>query len=129
LKRPSLSKHLDRVIDRLARVSGRVDLPEPFLAEIAALLEESTRLRESSKRARGAARDQAAEQLATLDGRLVTAARGAAAVDVWSALEAQASAELGAFRDRLSGAAWERAVATTAIRLLRDRFGLPTMTL
>jgi len=128
-KRPSLSKHLDRAIDRLSRVAGRLELPEPLLAEVAALLQDLTALRESAKGARGVAKEMATQQLGPLDARLMTAARTAASVELWDRFEAQASEELRAYRDRLAGQAWERAVATTAVRLARDHFGLPTLTL
>jgi len=124
-----LSKHLDRAIDRLSRVAGRLELPEPLLAEVAALLQDLTALRESAKGARGVAKEMATQQLGPLDARLMAAARTAASVELWDRFEAQASEELRAYRDRLTGQAWERAVATTAVRLARDHFGLPTLTL
>jgi hypothetical protein len=128
-KRPSLPKHLDRAIDRLSRVAGRLELPEPLLAEVAAMLQDLTALRESAKGARGAAKETAMQQLGPLDERLMAAARTAASADLWARFEAQASEDLRAYRDRLAGEAWQRAVATTAVRLARDHFGLPTLTL
>jgi hypothetical protein len=128
-KRPSLTKHLDRVIDRLTRVAGRIDLPDEFLSALAELLQELSAIRETAKGARGDARAQLVNQLAPLDDRVVAAARAAASADLLARLESQSADELAAFRDRLAGDSWQRALTATVDRLLRDHFGLPTITM
>jgi hypothetical protein len=128
-KRPSLAKHFDRTIDRLSRSAARTDMPPPLVDALSALLEELTRLRESTKGARGAAREDAASALSELDVRMLAAARAATARGTFAELESAAARELGAFRDRLAGDAWRQAVEATTDRLLRDRYGLPTLTL
>jgi hypothetical protein len=126
-KRPSLAKHVERAIDRLGRVAGRLDLPEPFLDAIALVLQELVMLRDTAKRTRGLAREEAAAQLAAADARMMAAARQASPEDVLVMLDAQAGRELSTFRDRLAGDAWRQALDATVDRLLRDRYGLPVL--
>jgi hypothetical protein len=126
-KRPSLTKHLDRVIDRLSRAAGRVDLPDAFQQAIGDILNDVAALRDAARGARGEARDGLAAQLDPIDRRLIAAARAAAGADALTVLEANAAAELAGFRDRLVGGAWTHAIGATVDRLLRDRYGLPTI--
>jgi hypothetical protein len=124
-----LSKHLDRVIDRLGQVVGRADLPAAFLETVGSLLEELSILQNAARGARGPGRDELAAQLGPLDGRLMAAARASSTPDVLSALAGAAAAELAPFRDRLSPDAWHHATQATVDRLLRDRYGLPRVEL
>lgn len=126
-KRPSLSKHLDRAIDRLGLVAGRLDLPDVFLARVGDVLETLTRLRDDAKRARGDARDQLASALPPLDETLIDAARAATPAEGLRSLTDEATKDLAPFRPRLDAAAWDRAIRVTVDRLLRDRLGLPTI--
>jgi hypothetical protein len=127
-KRPSLSKHLDRVIDRLGRVVGRLELPGSLLGAVGSLVEELSGVLDAAKGARGPVRDALALRLGPIDDRLMAAARDAAGVEVLSALAQEAAAELAPFRDRLSPDAWHHATQATVDRLLRDRYGLPVIT-
>jgi hypothetical protein len=77
-ERPSLSKQLDRVIERLGRVAARVDLPAPFLDALSRVLEEAVAVRERAKGARGSAREALAAEAAALDRQITIAARDAA---------------------------------------------------
>jgi hypothetical protein len=126
-KKPSLSKHLERVTDRLSRLLGRNDLPEPFLERVNFAIGVVSALRESAKGARGAARDAAAEKLRPLDRVLADAARAVLTGAESSALGAQAAAELSPYRGRLDPAAWQQALTATEDRLLRERFALPVI--
>jgi hypothetical protein len=126
-RRPSLSKHLDRAIDRLARIVGRLDYPESFRDAVSRILEQLTSLRESGRNTRGEARDALIQQLAPLDDELMHAVRSAAPADVLPEIVREAEGDLGAFRGRLSGPAWEHAVAVTVDSLLRTRYELPTI--
>jgi hypothetical protein len=126
-KRPSLSKHLGRVIDRLGRVVGRLDLPEFFLETVGSLLEELNGLLEAAKRARGPVREELAARLGPIDDRLMAAARAAAGTEMLSALDLEAAAELAPIRGRLGADAWQHATQATVDRLLRDRYGLPVV--
>ena len=128
-RRRSLRRHLDRAIDRLSRAAGQADMPEGLRVECARLLQELATLRETTARARGAARDEATATLATLDAELAAAARRHAPSGWITSLGADAEADLAPFRARLPADAWERSIAVTIDRLLRDRFGLPTLDL
>lgn len=126
-KRASLTRHLDRAIERLSRTAGRVDLPEPFLQEVGALLEELGRVRDLARGARGAAREALEARLPALDDRLLVAARAAASPALLASVNEDAASDLASFRQRLGADGWDRAVKVTVDRLLRDRFGLPTI--
>jgi hypothetical protein len=126
-RRPSLSKHLDRAIERLGRIGGRLDYPEAFRDAVSGILEQLASLRESSRNVRGEARDVLANQLGPLDQRLMDAVRQAAATEALPELEREAEDDLAAFRGRLSGEAWQHAIAVTVDRLLRARYGLPAL--
>jgi hypothetical protein len=126
-RRRSLSRHLDRAIERLGAIGGRLDLPEAFRDAAGRLLMDVMAVREASKKARGAAREELIARLRVLDLDLVAAARGSASPDVVAALHREAEQDLAPYRDRLAGDAWQRSVEVIVGRLLRDRFGLPTV--
>lgn len=126
-RRPSLSKHLERVTEKLSRLLGRNDLPEPFLERVNHAIGLVAAARERGKGARGAARDEIAESLRPLDRVLCDAARAVLSPAESVALDTQAAAELLGYRDRLDPAAWKQALSATADRLLRERFGLPVV--
>lgn len=126
-RRPSLSKHLERVSDRLSRLLGRHDLAEPFLDRINATLSAVADARDRARTARGPARDAVVESLRPLDAALLAAARGAMSAAELDELGRQAESELSAFRKRLEAAAWHAALTATSNRLIRERFGLPVI--
>ncbi len=128
-KRPSLSKHFERVIDRLSRAAGRLDLPDAVRDAAGGLLTELTTLAESARGARGPARDEFVSRLGALDATLRGAARDAAPAPLVAELEHEATRDLAAFRGRLTGDRWRQALDATVDRLLRDRWGLPTLDL
>ena len=125
-RRKSLTKHLDRSVDRLTQVAGRLDLPDHFRDAIGRLVGEVTALRAHSP-ARGAARDEIVTRLAALDGELLASVRTAVPDDERGRAREEAERELAAFRERLPGEQWQRSVAASVDRLLRDRLGLPTL--
>ncbi len=125
-RRPSLVKALDRVVDRLVRASGRLDAPPELQAALGRVLEIVVAIREDARGARGGAREALRSRLVEADAGLMAAARAAAdaaSIDV----RALAAADLAPYRARLDPAAWERSVEAGAARLLRERFGLPTL--
>lgn len=128
-RQPSLVKHLDRVLDRLGRVAGRLDLPPEFLEAIGGAMSALGALREAAQPVRGEARRALAAGLAPIDAAVIAAARRAAAPDVLARLGEEAAAELAAYRGRLPADAWKRSVELGVERLLRDHFHLPIMLL
>ena len=127
-KKPSLSKHVERALDRLSRAIGRDDWPDGLRVDADRILVALAGIREAARTARGPARDECAEQLRVLDADIATAAAAAAPAPLLAELRAEAEQDLAPFRGRLAGDAWRQSVAITVDRLLRDRLGLPTLT-
>lgn len=128
-RRRSLTRHLDRAIERLAASAGRLDLPETFRAAADPVLREIVALRDAAKKARGPARDEIAARFPIIDAALVQAAAQSAPPELIDALRVEAEQDLAPYRDRLSDEAWQRSIGVTVTRLLRDRYGLPTLEL
>lgn len=122
---PSLTRHLDRVVERLTRVAGRMDLPEAVRDIAGSALAEVAEWRAQAPRARGAAREAIVERLGPLQRAVIAAARAAASPALITELEREAAGDLAPYRSRLSGGAWQQALGVTVDRLLRERFGLP----
>jgi hypothetical protein len=128
-RRASLPKHLERAVDRLSRAAGRLDLPEALRAELVTFLAALTDLREHSTGARGAAREAVVARLAELDSKLFDALIATAPPEARRVAEGEARRELETFKSRLAADQWDRAIAVTVDRLLRDQLGLPTLAL
>ncbi len=128
-KRQSLSRHLDRAIDRLSRVGGRLDVPSGLRDVCDHVLHELADIRASSAKLRGAAREALVSRLTTLDAELAEAARTYAPDALRAALVLEAQADLALYRGRLPAEVWQRSVEVTTDRLLRDRVGLPWLEL
>jgi hypothetical protein len=128
-RRPSLSRHLERVSERLSRLLGRQDLPEPFLDRVNQIISAVAAARERARTARGAVRDEIVTTLRPLDAELVVAARLAVGDAVLAQLRQQAASELSAFKARLDPHAWQQALGATTDRLIRERLALPTIDL
>lgn len=124
---PSLSKHVERALDRLSRAMGRDDWPDRLRADADRILMALAGIRESARTARGAVRDELAEQLRALDADIAAAASAAAPPNLIAELRGEAEQELAPFRGRLQGEAWRHSMAITVDRLLRDRLGLPAL--
>lgn len=128
-RRPSLSKHLERVSERLSRLLGRQDLPETFLDEVNVVISAVAHARDRARSARGAARGEINDAVRPLDVALIAAARRALGEHLLQQLRQQAEDELGAFKSRLDAGAWQSAIDATVDRLVRDRLGLPIINL
>jgi hypothetical protein len=125
---PSLPAHLERVVLRLteARASGK--LGDEFDALIDRVNAELETARASAGGVRGEARRALVARLAALDEELLHGARATLGDEELSALAREAADELGSFRDRMTPDAFARARDNAVSRLIRERFGLPTMT-
>jgi hypothetical protein len=128
-RHPALGRHLDRAADRLGHVGGRLDLPEGVRDAAAAVLAEVAALRETAHGARGAAREAAMVRLGLLDRQFLSAVRAAAPHELVESMTADAERDLAPYRGRLTAEAWQRAVDVSVERLIRDRYGLPTLDL
>jgi len=124
----SLPAHLERVVLKLtaARSSGK--LGDQFDALIDRVSAELETARAAAGGVRGDARKQLLERLTVLDEELLHGARAALTDADLTALTREAEDELGSFRDRMAADAFARARDGALSRLIRERFGLPTMT-
>jgi hypothetical protein len=126
-RRPSLSRHLERAIERMTRAMSRTDLPDELRHALEPMLERLVELRESAKKARGPARDEIADGLKTLDSELAGRLHASAPAPARATARQESESELAGYRGRLPPDAWTRAVTANTDRLLRDRYGLPTL--
>jgi hypothetical protein len=126
-RKASLTKQLDRAIERLSRAGGRLDQPEGLRDAIASWLETLSVLREEARGARGPVKDALVERLPSLDDLIKAGARESASPALVEELRREAEQDLESFRGRLAGDAWQRALDATVDRLLRDRLGLPSL--
>ena len=128
-KRPSLTKHLDRAIDKLSRIGGRMDLASELRDACDRVLQSLVELRTSAVKTRGAARDAFAAQLSPLDEVLAAAVRDHAPAALRASVVEEAMADLAPYRTRLAADVWRKSVDITIDRMLRDRLGLPLLDL
>jgi hypothetical protein len=124
---PSLPSHLERVVMRLtaARASGR--LGEAFDGVIDRVARELDAARAESRGLRGEARQELIARLAALDAELVAAVRASMDESAMAALAREAADELASFRQRMAADAFARALDGAVVRLVRERFNLPTI--
>ncbi|HEX4347271.1 MAG TPA: hypothetical protein VHZ73_06840 [Vicinamibacterales bacterium] len=123
----SLPGHLERVVLRLtsARVSGALGADAD--AVIDRIAQDLDRARASARGLRGEARDALVRRLGEFDRELLTLARGALTPEAAHAVDAEASAELAAFRGTMPADAYDRAHAAAIDRLVRERAKLPVL--
>jgi len=125
-KRASLGRSIDRAVEKLVRVGGRLDLPGTFRDAVTRAIEELVAVRDRATRTRGTAREELVARIGEIDGLLMEAARESMDADL-PLLAREAVDELSAYRERLLPDAWDRAVRASVDRLVRDRLGLPTL--
>ena len=126
-RRASLPAHLERVVRRLtsARVTGMLGIEfDALIDRMAAELDAS---RAKAGGVRGEARQALLERLAGLDAELVQQARRALDEDARTRFAREADAELAPFRAGMTSEAFARAREAAVDRLVRARFGLPTV--
>lgn len=125
--RDSLVTSMERAVARLTalRSSSAAGVPEELLSEA---VSEIDRLIPVARTARGAPRDAIIERLRALDRELLSAARARVSAEQEEQLKAQADEELRPFAERMPAVAWQQATASAIDRALRDRTGLPDLT-
>ncbi len=97
-RRPSLSRQMDRALDKLSRVAGRLDLAEPFRDEVSRSIAELSTIREAARTARGDARKELTARLPPIDAALIAAGRDAIGSDVLERLRGDAETDLAPYR-------------------------------
>jgi hypothetical protein len=127
--RPSLSlpAHLERVVLRLSSARARGTIDERFDDLIDQVSSELDRATTDGKSVRGSMRQAFIERLAVLDGELVGRARSMLNDAERLTFEREADEELDPFRDRMTHEAFAAAYERCVARLVRERFGLPTV--
>jgi hypothetical protein len=126
----SLPAHLERALLRLTdvRTGGAWDDRAGALDE---LIDRTAGELEAARASRGGLRGQArlalTTRLSVLDTELLGLARAALSPGDLSALERQAEQDIDSFRDRLRPDAFRTAAQAALDRLIRVRFGLPTL--
>ncbi|MCC7008414.1 MAG: hypothetical protein IT184_06325 [Acidobacteria bacterium] len=123
----SVTRQLDRAMDRLSRVAGRLDRSEAFREAVTGVCQDLSTLREAVRGSRGAARAALLARLPAIDEAVLAAARAEVGEESVRALGELAAGELAPFRGRLTPAAWDQSVAISTSRLLRDQLDLPTI--
>jgi len=125
----SLPAHLERVLLKLtaSRAGGR--LGGQFDALIDRVSAELEIARASAGGVRGETRQALLARLVSLDEELQREARAAMNERDLGELAREAADELASFRERMNADAFARALDGAIARLVRERFGLPTLTL
>jgi len=125
----SLRAHLERVVTRLtaARAAGTVG--QAFDELIDRVARELDTARADTRGVRGEPRRALLDRLAMLDADLLRQAREMLDEAARAALAREADLELAPFRGGMIEGAFDRARQAAIDRLVRDHFGLPTITL
>jgi hypothetical protein len=125
----SVPSHLQRVLVMLttARVAGRLGAEADEIID--RLNHELDEIAKAGRAVRGDARRALADRLAMLDVDLISAARRGIADDERARIEREAIGELASFRNRMSDAAYAKALELAIDRLLREHLALPTIAL
>jgi hypothetical protein len=109
-----------------ARASGRLpSSADELLDKISAELDAA---RANPRGLRGDARSALLARLAALDGEAVALARASLAAEDEQALAREADDQLAGYRRQMTADAYARAHRAAIDRLVRERFGLPTIT-
>jgi hypothetical protein len=125
---PSLPAHLERVLLKLTSARANGKLGDRFDALIDRVSSELETARASAGGVRGDARQALLARLTALDEKLVREARASLDDDSLATLTKEAAEELSTFRERMTAEAFARARDNAIARLVRERFGLPTLT-
>ena len=126
-RKPALAGHIERALARLTslRSGARSAI---FNERVDAVVRQLDHLMANARGARGDARAAVVETLRALDQELVGAARAESNDELAATLSRDADAELAPFKARMPPAEYARAHDAAFDRLLRDAFGLPSLT-
>jgi len=126
--RSSLPAHLERVVTRLTAARANGSLGGEFDDVIDGVSRELDAARSTARGLRGDARRALIDRLRSLDAELLRHARSRLAGATRTTLAREADEELAAFRAVMPADAYARAREAAIDRLVRERFGLPTIT-
>jgi hypothetical protein len=125
--RRSLPSHLERALSRLAAAEARADAT--LRPTVGAVIRELELMRASARGARGDARQAILERLIDADRELLQAARAGLDGATAEAIAAEADGELAPFKSRMPPDAFARALTACVDRIIRERSGLPSLSL
>jgi hypothetical protein len=125
--RRSLASQLDAALARLTVLRGS-DQAGPLLGPALDIAVRSLdALRADAARARGEARDQLLERIASIDDALIDAAVQSLDSNTRASLEKDADTELAPFRARMAADAYAQSRRAAIQRLVRLHYGLPSL--
>ena len=125
--RRSLLSQIEAALARLTVLRGS-DKAGPVLGRaLDAAVRSLDALRADASRARGDARDQVLERIASIDDALVAAAVESLDSLVRASLEQAAEIELAPFRARMTADAYAQSRRAALQRLVRHHYGLPSL--
>lgn len=125
--RRGLSTHIQGVVARLTVLRGSDKLRGRADMALEAAVGELESLAGRTRRARGDERDAAIRVLQDIDAALVDRLAESMDDPDRQAMWVEADRELGPFRDRMPADAYEQARRAAFARLVRHRFGIPTI--
>jgi hypothetical protein len=124
---PSLPAHLERALLRLSEARAGGSLDAAFDQAIDRVAVELDRARAGARGIRGEARQALLARLCALDVEVSQMALASLDDSTRASLIREAESELSAFRSTMTPDAFARARDATLDRLVRERFGLPTL--
>ena len=125
--RSSLPAHLERAVLRLTQARAGGSLGPAFDEVIDRVARELDAARADARGVRGDARQALLNRLIALDAELVQQAGATLDEPARASLARDAEAELAGFRAAMAPDAFARARDAAIDRLIRERFGLPTI--
>jgi hypothetical protein len=125
--RKSLSSQIDSALARLTVLRGSDQAGPLFGAALDTAVRALDALRPDASRARGDARDELMQKVASIEAALAEAAANALPAREREALENEAAAELEPFRARMPDEAYRQSRRQALHRLVQQRFGLPSI--
>ena len=126
-RKPSLAAHLERALARLATLAAKRMGSREFLSTVDGTIRELENFATSARAVRGEARQRVIQRLAVLDRNLAETAAGDLGGTRSAELLKEAERELAPFGSRLNADAREKATAAAFERLVRETFGLHTL--
>jgi hypothetical protein len=124
-----LPEHLNRVLVRLSSLRATGVLPDEADPHIDAVSAELDTARHRPGGLRGDERRAALDRLARLDAELLATVVRSAGSDTLRAVEAEAVRDLAPFRATMGESAFAQVLQLARDRVLRERLGLPVISL
>jgi hypothetical protein len=125
--RRSLASQIESALARLTVLRGSDQAGSSFGDALDAAVRGLDALRPDASRARGEAREELLRKIGVIEEALASAAFDSLSAPERGDLEREAATELEPFRARMAEAAYQESRRQAVQRLVRQRFGLPSM--